>query len=59
MKAATKDAKKESMTTESIPPEIDEIEKSGRRFGWLAVIAVLSIIGIVAWLVFNGNEQID
>lgn len=41
------------------PPEIEEVEQAGRRFGWLAVIAALSIIGIVAWLVFNGNEQID
>lgn len=40
---------------ESVSPEV-AIEDAGRRFGWLAVIAVLSIIGIVAWLVLSGNE---
>lgn len=31
-------------------------EATGRRFGWLAIIAVLSIIGLVTWLVLSGNE---
>ncbi|HET9259964.1 MAG TPA: PLDc N-terminal domain-containing protein [Acidimicrobiia bacterium] len=41
---------------ESVSPEVAAIEDAGRRFGWLAVIAVLSIIGVVAWLVLSGNE---
>jgi hypothetical protein len=40
-------------------PEVDDMEQTGRRVGWLAVIAVLSIIGIAAWFFFNGNEQTD
>jgi hypothetical protein len=40
-------------------PEADDMEQTGRRVGWLAVIAVLSIIGIAAWFFFNGNEQTD
>lgn len=54
-----REAKAAQEKARSVPPEIEEIEKSGRRFGWLAVIAVLSIVGVVAWLVLSGNEQIE
>lgn len=47
--AANKAAKKFSDTS--------GMEEQSHRMGWLALIAVLSIVGIALWFMLNGTDQ--
>lgn len=44
--------------------EIKDIERptveggSPRKFGWIATLVVLSVVGLVAWFLLNGTDEI-
>ena len=32
--------------------------ESSSKFGWIAALALLSIVGVVAWFIINGSDEI-
>ncbi|MFZ0014843.1 MAG: PLD nuclease N-terminal domain-containing protein [Acidimicrobiia bacterium] len=36
----------------------DVVESGSSKFGWLAALALLSIVGVIAWFMINGSDEI-
>jgi hypothetical protein len=54
-KKNTPESKKKKSPKEHSSAEVDS---SSSKFGWIAVLAVLSIVGLVAWFIINGSDEI-
>lgn len=46
-------AKTQELENDVLPEE----EESSRKVGWFATLAILSLLGLVVWFVFNSSDE--